>query len=167
VARKVKNARFYKFDINGNLFGSIKYDLTPAELSVWYRLMAIAKISSEEGTILKTEWNMESLIAILNIQQYGGVELLNNTIAKLVARDTIKILSDGSYLIPKWHEYQDTPVWVEQQRENLLKAVAKAKKRAADAESDMRLQPSEELIEVANKIDGAVEKLTNGGDDNE
>jgi hypothetical protein len=167
VARKVKNARFYKFDINGNLFGGIKYDLTPAELSIWYRLMAIAKISSEEGTILKTEWNTESLIAILNIQSYGGVELLNSTIEKLVARDTIKILSDGSYLIPKWHEYQDTPVWVEQQRENLLKAVAKAKKRAAEAESDMRLQPSEELIDVANKIGDAAEKLTNGGKQND
>lgn len=160
-----KAKRFIKYDVHGNLFGSLRYDLTPAEMSIWDRLLALAKLSSVEGVILHKEWTDDAIVSLFNLMPYGGMELFRGAISKLINTDRIQVLDDGSYNIINWHKYQDTPEWVTNQRENMMKASAKLKKQLREVKEN-GLAPSQELVAVADKIDNAANKLT-GGNANE
>jgi hypothetical protein len=151
--------RFIKFDVHGNLFGSLRYDLEPAELSIWDRMLCLAKLSSVEGIILHSEWRDESIVALFNLAPYGGIILFNKTISKLVATDRVKVLEDGSYEITNWHKFQDVPDWVVQRKENLLKAITKRESIIRQKEKE-GLKPSAALCDVTEKLEKATNKLT-------
>lgn len=150
-------ARFIKLDVHGNLFGSLRYDLSPAEYSIWDRLLLLAKICKEEGVISSTEWKPDGIVALFNLAPYGGLDLYKTTIDKLVKTDRIQILNDGSLLIVNWHKYQDVPKWVLNKRNNLYKKVA------INNNKDKVLKPSSELVEVVNKLESNTNKLVTTG----
>jgi hypothetical protein len=158
MSLSTKQKRFIKLDVNGNLFGSLKYDLTPTELGIWDRLLLIAKLSSTEGVILKSEWQDDAISTILNLTPYGGIELLKSTIKKLVKTDRVQVLSDGSYNIINWHKFQDTPEWVARTRENYQKAISRRDKQLKE-EKNKALEPSDNLISVADKLDNVAKRL--------
>lgn len=155
-----KTARFIKYDVHGNLFGSLRYDLTPAEYSIWDRLLALAKIGTIEGIISSKEWTPEGIVALFNLAPYGGLELYNSAITKLVKTERIEILSDNSLSIINWHKYQDVPVWVVNQRENLYKKLGKLK---ASINTTNVLEASPDLKETVDNFVKATNTLMNGG----
>lgn len=154
-------ARFIKLDVHGNLFGSLRYDLSPAEYSIWDRLLLLAKICKEEGFISSTEWKPDGIVALFNLAPYGGLDLFNSAIDKLVKTDRIKIHEDGSMSIVNWVKYQSVPEWVLKQRANLYKKVA------INNNKDKLLKPSSELVEVVNKLESNTNKLVTTGVKNE
>lgn len=158
-----RTSKFIKYDVMGNLFGSLRYDLSPAEYSIWDRLLALAKLGQTEGVISNRAWPPEAIVSLFNLGPYGGIELYNATIKKLVDTERVEVLSDGSLNIINWHKYQDVPEWVQQQRENLYKKLARLK---AEQNKPQELFPSDELKEVANKIEQSASIMLNGGDEN-
>jgi hypothetical protein len=161
-----KQKRFVKYDVHGNLFGSLRYDLSPAELSIWDRLLALGKLSSVEGVVLHSEWTAEAIVSLFNLTPYGGMALFKGAIDKLVKTERVQVLEDGSYNIINWHKYQDTPSWVVNTRENLMKAISKRDRELREIKvQGQELRPSKELEAVANQISSATNKLMGDADE--
>lgn len=145
---------FVKYDVHGMLFGNIKYDLSPAEISVWDRFLALAKIGEQEGVISSREWNKESLVVLFNLTPYGGIDLLQSTIDKCVKSERIQVSEDGSMIITNWHKYQDVPEWIRRQQESKEKAIARAKaeKKPQTIEVIIPEQTQEKISDFTNAV---------------
>ena len=96
--------KWVKFDIEGCISGSIRFDLTPAERSVWYELILLAGKSRNPGIVQASSEIAYPLQFIAN-QLRISKSLLNSTIRK--CQDEGRLVVDKSGIhITNWSRYQ-------------------------------------------------------------
>ena len=96
--------RWVKLHVNGFLMGSVRWQLTPAERSVWIDLICLAGLGGTPGVIADNDNRPypHSFIANrLNVPR----SLLNSTLKK--CKDEGRIIENGEGIhITHWTEYQ-------------------------------------------------------------
>ena len=93
-----------KLHIHGMLYGSVRYQLTPAERSVWIDLLCLAGLSNEPGVIAdndKRAFPHSFLANRLNITP----TLLEMTLKKCTAEGRIQENESGIHIV-NWVAYQ-------------------------------------------------------------
>ena len=108
------------------LGGSTRFELEPAERSVWIDLMALA--GKHDGWIRPNE-DMSFTRQYLAHSFYVSEELLNTTIKKCQKHGKLKVLDNGQMQIINWDKYKLTD-----RRHRDLVPVKQAKKRKTRAE---------------------------------
>jgi hypothetical protein len=96
--------RWYKVFPMEDLFGSIRYRLTPAERGVWYDLRSQAGISAVPGTVCESRsraYPSAYLANLLNVQ----TALLETTVKKAITLGLCTQDKEGIH-IPNWQERQ-------------------------------------------------------------
>lgn len=89
--------------IDKHLFGSTRYELDPAERSVWIDLLAFS--GKDNGHIRANEgvpYHLRQLAGIFNVPE----DLLKQTIEKCIKYGKIKILKDDTMYLPSWENYR-------------------------------------------------------------
>lgn len=96
--------RWFKLWVEDELRGPVRYDLTPAERSVWVDLRALASESLKDGLIAAPSgkpYTENWLATTLNVPR----KLLKSAIEKLQKLDEIVVKSDGIWVL-NWYKYQ-------------------------------------------------------------
>lgn len=99
---------WHKVDNYKWIFGSVRWELTPAERSVWADLLALSGLSERGGYIEFSEgkgFPKEALAQILVVP----MELLDTTVDKCVAEGRLQCLENDVLLITNWDRYQFIP----------------------------------------------------------
>ncbi len=102
--RGSRSRTWIKLHVNGMLNGSVRYQLSPAQRSVWVDLLALAAIGPVPGIIADNDQRPypESFIANrLNLP----LSLLKSTLDQCKQEGRIKISEQG-IIITHWAEYQ-------------------------------------------------------------
>lgn len=86
------------------LEGSIRYQLEPAERSVWYELLLLSSICAIPGRICDKDERPYPHAFIANRLNIS-VELLERTLAKCIEEGRIQENAQG-IIITNWHAYQ-------------------------------------------------------------
>ena len=103
MPRGATKRTWVKFHVTGWLHGTIRYQLTPAERSVWADLICLAGQCGQNGSITDNNGHAypdEYLAGQLNIP----LELLNTTIEK--CREDGRVSKNGAIKIMNWDVYQ-------------------------------------------------------------
>lgn len=86
------------------LAGSIRFDLSPAERSVWFDLLSFANESPVRGIVCASKGIPFPLAYLASVLQVP-LELIENTLAKCKAEG--RISEDGrGIIITHWEDYQ-------------------------------------------------------------
>ena len=96
--------RWVKLWVSESLRGTIRFDLTPSERSVWYDLLALAGDCRQEGLIAPGEhqaYPLRWIAGTLNI----STSLLQRTLKKCKTLSRIDVNGSG-ILILNWNKYQ-------------------------------------------------------------
>ena len=96
--------KWIKLDIEGCLSGSIRFDLTPAERSVWYELLLLAGKSRALGVIQASEGIAYPLSFIAH-QLRISKSLLASTLEKCEKEGRLAMDDTGIH-ITNWSRYQ-------------------------------------------------------------
>ena len=88
------------------LMGSTRFELDPAERSVFLDLMVLA--AKDDGYIRANQsmgYPIEYLARILNV----SIELLTSSISKCIKYEKIKDIGNGAYYLVNWESYRLSP----------------------------------------------------------
>ncbi len=105
MPRGATRRTWVKFFITGWLHGSIRWQLEPAERSVWADLICLAGECGKEGKIIDNDdqpYPLSYIASHLNIP----LELLSNTMTKCQEQGRLNLNGTGILEIVNWAVYQ-------------------------------------------------------------